>query len=48
MVVPMVVMVVQSVVFKSIKKDTTKDLTPIENATTFPLALASDAWHVCA
>ncbi len=40
MLVPMAVMVVQPVVFKSIKYDTTKDFTPIGNAVTFPLALA--------
>ncbi|NJS37001.1 MAG: hypothetical protein HC765_12300 [Brachymonas sp.] len=40
MLVPMAVMVVQPVVFKSIKYDTTKDFTPIGNAATFPLALA--------
>lgn len=39
MLVPMAVMVVQPVVFKSIKYDTTKDFTPIGNAVTFPLAL---------
>jgi tripartite-type tricarboxylate transporter receptor subunit TctC len=39
MLVPMAVMVVQPVVFKSIKYDTTKDFTPIGNAATFPLAL---------
>jgi tripartite-type tricarboxylate transporter receptor subunit TctC len=41
MLVPMAVMVVQPVVFKSIKYDTTKDFTPIGNAATFPLALAA-------
>ena len=41
MVVPFAVMVVQPMVFKSIKYDTTKDFTPIGNATTFPLALAA-------
>lgn len=41
MLVPMAVMVVQPVVFKSIKYDTTKDFTPIGNAVTFPLALAA-------
>ncbi|MFM7331039.1 MAG: Bug family tripartite tricarboxylate transporter substrate binding protein [Brachymonas sp.] len=41
MLVPMAVMVVQPVVFKSIKYDTTKDFTPIGNAATFPLALAT-------
>ncbi len=40
MLVPMAVMVVQPVVFKSIKYDTTKDFTAIGNAVTFPLALA--------
>ncbi len=39
MLVPLAVMVVQPVVFKSIKYDTTKDFTPIGNAATFPLAL---------
>lgn len=41
MLVPMAVMVVQPIVFKSIKYDTTKDFTPIGNAATFPLALAT-------
>jgi tripartite-type tricarboxylate transporter receptor subunit TctC len=41
MLVPMAVMVVQPVVFKSIKYDTTKDFTPVGNAATFPLALAT-------
>lgn len=41
MLVPMAVMVVQPVVFRSIKYDTTKDFTPIGNAATFPLALAA-------
>jgi tripartite-type tricarboxylate transporter receptor subunit TctC len=41
MVVPFAVMVVQPMVFKSIKYDTTKDFTPVGNATTFPLALAA-------
>ena len=41
MLVPMAVMVVQPVVFKSIKYDTTKDFTPIGNAVTFPQALAA-------
>jgi tripartite-type tricarboxylate transporter receptor subunit TctC len=41
MLVPMAVMVVQPVVFKSIKYDTSKDFTPIGNAATFPLALAT-------
>ncbi len=41
MLVPLAVMVVQPIVFKSIKYDTTKDFTPVGNAATFPLALAS-------
>ena len=41
MLVPFAVMVVQPMVFKSIKYDTTKDFTPIGNATTFPLVLAA-------
>ena len=41
MVVPFAVMVVQPMVFKSIKYDTSKDFTPIGNAVTFPLALAA-------
>ncbi|MBS7808011.1 Bug family tripartite tricarboxylate transporter substrate binding protein [Variovorax sp. PCZ-1] len=41
MLVPMAVMVVQPVIFKSIKYDTTKDFTPVGNAATFPLALAT-------
>jgi len=41
MLAPMAVMVVQPVVFKSIKYDTTKDFTAIGNAATFPLALAA-------
>ncbi len=41
MVVPFAVMVVQPMVFKSIKYDTTNDFTPIGNAVTFPLALAA-------
>jgi tripartite-type tricarboxylate transporter receptor subunit TctC len=41
MLVPMAVMVVQPVVFRSIKYDTTKDFTAIGNAATFPLALAA-------
>lgn len=41
MLVPLAVMVVQPVVFKSIKYDTTKDFTAIGNAATFPLALAT-------
>jgi tripartite-type tricarboxylate transporter receptor subunit TctC len=41
MLVPMAVMVVQPVIFKSIKYDTTKDFAAIGNAATFPLALAA-------
>ena len=41
MVVPFAVMVVQPMVFNSIKYDTTKDFTPVGNAVTFPLALAA-------
>lgn len=41
MIVPFAVMVVQPMVFKSIKYDTTRDFTPIGNAATFPLALAA-------
>ena len=41
MVVPFAVMVVQPMVFKSIKYDTTKDFTAVGNAVTFPLALAA-------
>jgi tripartite-type tricarboxylate transporter receptor subunit TctC len=41
MLVPFAVMVVQPMVFKSIKYDTTKDFTAIGNAATFPLALAA-------
>ena len=41
MVVPFAVMVVQPMVFKSIKYDTTRDFTPVGNAVTFPLALAA-------
>ncbi len=40
MLVPFAVMVVQPLVFSSIKYDTTTDFTPIGNAVTFPLALA--------
>lgn len=40
MIAPLAVMVVQPVVFKSIKYDTTRDFTAIGNAATFPLALA--------
>ncbi len=41
MLVPFAVMVVQPVVFKSVKYDTTKDFTPMGNVVTFPLALAA-------
>jgi tripartite-type tricarboxylate transporter receptor subunit TctC len=41
MVVPFAVMVVQPMVFKSIKYDTTKDFTAVGNAASFPLALAA-------
>jgi tripartite-type tricarboxylate transporter receptor subunit TctC len=41
MVVPFAVMVVQPMVFKSIRYDTTKDFTAVGNAATFPLALAA-------
>jgi tripartite-type tricarboxylate transporter receptor subunit TctC len=41
MLVPLAVMVVQPVVFKSIKYDTTKDFMPIGNAALFPLALTA-------
>lgn len=40
MMAPMAVMVVQPLVFKSIKYDTTKDFTAVGTAATFPLALA--------
>lgn len=40
MIAPLAVMVVQPVVFKSVKYDTTKDFTPIGNAALFPLAVA--------
>jgi tripartite-type tricarboxylate transporter receptor subunit TctC len=41
MIAPLAVMVVQPVVFKSVKYDTTKDFTPIGNAALFPLAVAA-------
>jgi tripartite-type tricarboxylate transporter receptor subunit TctC len=41
MIVPIAVMVIQPLVFNSIKYDTTKDFTAVGNAATFPLALAS-------
>lgn len=41
MVAPFAVMVVQPMVFKSIRYDTTRDFTPVGNAATFPLALAA-------
>ncbi len=41
MLAPFAVMVVQPLVFKSIKYDTTKDFTPVGNTVTFPLALAA-------
>ena len=41
MLVPFAVMVVQPMVFRSIKYDTTADFTPIGNAVVFPLALAA-------
>ncbi len=41
MIAPLAVMVVQPVVFKSVKYDTTKDFTPIGNAALFPLALVA-------
>jgi len=40
MVVPFAVMVVQPMVFSSIRYDTTTDFTPVGNVVTFPLALA--------
>jgi len=40
MIAPLAVMVVQPLVFKSVKYDTTKDFTAIGNAAIFPLALA--------
>ncbi|MBP6851713.1 MAG: Bug family tripartite tricarboxylate transporter substrate binding protein [Rhodoferax sp.] len=40
MIAPLAVMVVQPLVFKNIKYDTTRDFTPIGNAALFPLALA--------
>ena len=41
MIAPLAVMVVQPIVFKSVKYDTTKDFTPIGNAALFPLAVAA-------
>ena len=41
MLVPFAVMVVQPMVFRSIKYDTTADFTPIGNTVVFPLALAA-------
>ena len=41
MLAPFAVMVVQPLVFKSIKYDTTKDFTAVGNTVTFPLALAA-------
>ncbi len=40
MLAPLAVMVIQPLVFKSIKYDTTKDFAAVGNAATFPLALA--------
>jgi len=40
MLVPFAVMVIQPIVFSSIKYDTTTDFTPIGNTVTFPLAIA--------
>lgn len=40
MLVPFAVMVIQPMVFSSVKYDTAKDFTPVANAVTFPLALA--------
>jgi tripartite-type tricarboxylate transporter receptor subunit TctC len=40
MLAPFAVMVVQPMVFRSIKYDTTADFTPVGNVVTFPLALA--------
>ncbi|NJM44396.1 MAG: hypothetical protein HC858_11235 [Brachymonas sp.] len=47
MLVPMAVMVVQPVVFKSIKYDTTKDFTPIGNAATFPFGAGCGLRDAC-
>ncbi len=41
MLAPIAVMVVQPLVFKSIKYDTTKDFSPVGTVATFPLALAA-------
>jgi tripartite-type tricarboxylate transporter receptor subunit TctC len=41
MLAPLAVMVVQPVVFKSVKYDTTKDFAPVGTVATFPLALAA-------
>ncbi len=41
MLVPFAVMVIQPMVFSSIKYDTSKDFTPVGNAVTFPLAIAA-------
>ena len=41
MLAPFAVMVVQPLVFKSIKYDTTRDFTPVGNVVSFPLALAA-------
>lgn len=45
MLAPLAVMVVQPLVFKSIRYDTTRDFSAIGNAATFPLALAVSAAH---
>ena len=41
MLAPFAVMVVQPMVFRSVKYDTSRDFTPVGNAVTFPLALAA-------
>ncbi len=41
MLVPFAVMVVQPMVFRSVKYDTTADFTPVGNTVSFPLALAA-------
>ena len=41
MLVPFAVMVVQPIVFRSVKYDTTTDFTPVGNVVSFPLALAA-------
>ena len=41
MLVPFAVMVIQPMVFSSVKYDTSKDFTPVANAVIFPLALAA-------